>query len=315
MPAILTITLNPTVDLSIHADHVAPERKLRCTRPETDPGGGGINVSRAIAALGGHSTAFVALGGPTGDKVMHLLAEQGIGLTPFPAPGETRQSLTVTDATTGAQYRFVMPGPDWHARDVSRVLERIARAAPEGGFVVLSGSQPPGVPDDFPARLATRIARTRARFFLDTSGKALHRLMEAGARPVDVLRMDDLEAEELAGRPLPTRTDTADFAAALVARGIAHAVIVARGADGNVMVDETGRWCAQAVPDQVVSKVGAGDSFVAAFTLSRARGLSAPEALRWGSAAAAAAVMTPATDLCEIATVKRMLRGCRLETV
>lgn len=315
MPAILTITLNPTVDLSIHADHVAPERKLRCSRPDTDPGGGGINVSRAIAAMGGHSTAFVALGGPTGDKVMHLLAEQGIGLAPFPAPGETRQSLTVTDAATGAQYRFVMPGPDWHPRDVRHVLDRIARAAPEGGIVVLSGSQPPGVPDDFPARLATRIARTQARFFLDTSGKALHRLMEAGAQPVDVLRMDDLEAEELAGRALPTRADTADFAESLVTRGIARAVIVARGADGNVLANDEGRWCAQAVPETVVSKVGAGDSFVAAFALSRARGLSQPEALRWGAAAAAAAVMTPATDLCEIAAVKRMLRGCKLETV
>ena len=106
MTAILTITLNPTVDLSITADHVAPERKLRCSNPLTDPGGGGINVSRAISAMGGHSTAFVALGGPTGDKVMHLLSEQGIGLQPFPAPGETRQSLTVTDQRTGERYDY-----------------------------------------------------------------------------------------------------------------------------------------------------------------------------------------------------------------
>lgn len=315
MTAILTVTLNPTVDLTIAADHVAAERKLRCSRPETDPGGGGINVSRAISALGGHSTAFVALGGPTGDKVMHLLAEAGIGLAPFPAPGETRQSLTVTDAESGEQYRFVMPGPDWHASDVKSALERIGKAAPENGIVVLSGSQPPGVPDDFPARLATRIARTRARFFLDTSGKALHRLLEAGAKPVDVLRMDDLEAEELAGRALPSRTDSADFAQSLVRRGIARAVIVARGADGNVLATETGRWVAQAVPDAVVSKVGAGDSFVAAFTLSLARGLALPEALRWGSAAAAAAVMTPATDLCSARDVKRLLRNTALEAL
>lgn len=315
MTAILTVTLNPTVDLSIHADQVAPERKLRCTRPETDPGGGGLNVSRAISALGGHSTAFVALGGPTGDKVMHLLAEQGIGLAPFPAPGETRQSLTVTDATTGEQYRFVMPGPTWSASDVTKVLDRIARAAPENGIVVLSGSQPPGVPDDFPARLATKIARTRARFFLDTSGKALHQLLTAGAKPVDVLRMDDLEAEELAGRALPDRADSADFAQDLVRRGIARAVVVARGADGNVLATETERWVAQAVPDRVVSKVGAGDSFVAAFTLSLGRGLSLPEALRWGAAAAAAAVMTPATDLCTRADVKRLLRASSLEKI
>ncbi len=315
MTAILTVTLNPTVDLSIFADHVEPERKLRCTRPDTDPGGGGINVSRAISALGGHSTAFVALGGPTGDKVMHLLAEQGIGLAPFPAPGETRQSLTVTDAATGAQYRFVMPGPEWSPRDVARVLDRIGKAAPENGVVVLSGSQPPGVPEDFPARLATRIARTRARFFLDTSGKALHQLLVARARPVDVLRMDDLEAEDLAGRALPTRADSADFAQSLVREGIARAVVVARGADGNVLATDSERWVAQAVPEKVISKVGAGDSFVAAFTLSLGRGLSLPEALRWGAAAAAAAVMTPATDLCSQRDVKRLLRSATLERV
>ncbi|MGD9917004.1 MAG: 1-phosphofructokinase family hexose kinase [Paenirhodobacter sp.] len=315
MTPILTVTLNPTVDLSIHADQVAAERKLRCSRPDTDPGGGGLNVSRAISALGGHSTAFVALGGPTGDKVMHLLAEAGIGLSPFPAPGETRQSLTVTDQRTGEQYRFVMPGPEWTPRDVTKVLDRIGKAAPENGIVVLSGSQPPGVPDDFPARLATRIARTRARFFLDTSGKALHRLLEAGAKPVDVLRMDDLEAEELAGRALPERRDSADFAQSLVTRGIARAVIVARGADGNVLATDSERWVAQAVPDAVISKVGAGDSFVAAFALARARGLSRPEALKWGSSAAAAAVMTPATDLCTLKDVRRLLRHCTLEEV
>ncbi|MDF2140727.1 1-phosphofructokinase family hexose kinase [Paenirhodobacter sp. CAU 1674] len=315
MTSILTITLNPTVDLSISADHVAPERKLRCSRPETDPGGGGINVSRALSALGGHSTAFVALGGPTGDMVMHLLAEAGIGLAPFPAPGETRQSLTVTDDSTGEQYRFVMPGPDWTPRDVSKALHRIGKAAPENGIVVLSGSQPPGVPDDFPARLATRIARTRARFFLDTSGKALHKLLEAGAKPADVLRMDDLEAEELAGRPLPTRKDSADFAQSLVRRGLAHAVIVARGADGNVLATDQTRWVAQSVPDKVVSKVGAGDSFVAAFVLARGRGLPLPEALRWGSSAAAATVMTPATDLGTERAVKHLLRSCTLEAV
>lgn len=315
MTAILTVTLNPTVDLSIFADSVAPERKLRCTRPDTDPGGGGLNVSRAISALGGHSTAFVALGGPTGDKVMHLLAEAGIGLAPFPAPGETRQSLTVTDAATGRQYRFVMPGPTWQNRDVARVLERIGKAAPENGIVVLSGSQPPGVPDDFPARLATRISRTRARFFLDTSGSALHRLLEAGARPVDVLRMDDLEAEDLAGRKLPSRKDSADFAQDLVRRGLARAVIVARGADGNVLATADDRWVAQAMPDEVVSKVGAGDSFVAAFTLSLTRGLAMPEALKWGSAAAAAAVMTPATDLCTLKDVQRLLKTATLHPV
>ncbi|MDF1621458.1 1-phosphofructokinase family hexose kinase [Pseudothioclava nitratireducens] len=315
MTSILTITLNPTVDLSIGADKVEPERKLRCTRPETDPGGGGINVSRGILELGGHSTAFVAVGGLTGDKVMRLLAEAGIGLAPFPAPGETRQSLTVTDQSSGLQYRFVMPGPEWKSGDVTRALTRIGRAAPENGIVVLSGSQPPGVPDDFPARLAARIARTRAQLFLDTSGAALHCLLRNCTAPADVLRMDDLEAEDLAGRKLPSRADSADFAQSLVRRGLARAVIVARGGDGNVLATAENRWVAEAAKVDVVSKVGAGDSFVAAFTLSLSRGLSMPEALQWGAAAASAAVTTSATDLCHLPMVRKLLPHSAVSTL
>lgn len=307
MTAILTITLNPTVDISTSADGIAAERKLRCTKPVFDPGGGGINVSRAIGAMGGHSTAFVALGGPMGDKVMHLLTEQGIGLAPFKAPGETRQSITVTDQKTGAQYRFVMPGPDWTPRDVTAALARIAKAAPEDGIVVLSGSQPPGVPADFPARLADKIARTKARLFLDTSGDALHHLMGAHARAVDVLRMDDLEAEELNGGPLVDAKASADFAQGLVRRGIAEAVIVARGSHGNVLATADHRWFAVAAKVDVVSKVGAGDSFVAGFTLARSRGKSLSEALQFGAASASAAVMTPATELCHLRDVKALL--------
>ncbi|MCB1440534.1 MAG: 1-phosphofructokinase family hexose kinase [Nitratireductor sp.] len=315
MPSILTITLNPTVDLSIHADAMEPDRKLRCSRPETDPGGGGINVSRAINELGGHSTAFVAVGGPTGDKVMRLLAEAGIALAPFPAPGETRQSLTVTDRSSGQQYRFVMPGPDWRKSDVSSAISRIARAAPEDGMVVLSGSQPPGVPADFPARLAARIARTKARFFLDTSGKALSNLLEAPTKPADVLRMDELEARELAGRELATRSESADFAQSLVKRGIAHAVIVARGSDSNILATSDNRYAVEVPSVPVVSKVGAGDSFVAGFTLALARGQPLPAALQYGAASAAAAVMTPATDLCRASDVRKLLPACSLSEV
>ncbi|SIS49280.1 1-phosphofructokinase family hexose kinase [Phaeovulum vinaykumarii] len=315
MLPILTVTLNPTVDLSTSAENVAPDRKLRCTRATADPGGGGLNVSRAISALGGHSTAFVAVGGPNGDKLVHLLAEAGIGLSPFPAPGETRQSFTVNDQTSGAQYRFVMPGPRWPAASVTEALRRIARAAPQGGLVVLSGSQPPGVPEDFPARLASRIARTQARLILDTSGPALHALLDAGARPAHVLRMDDIEAEGLAGGPLPDRRDSAEFAQSLVARGIAEIVIVARGAEGSVLATATERFHAAAAEVPVVSKVGAGDSFVGAFTLALAQEADLARALQLGVAAASAAVMTEATELCRPADVRRLTPHCKVTRI
>ncbi len=308
MTPILTITLNPTVDFATAADSVTPDVKLRCDRASVDPGGGGINVSRAIQILGGHSTAFVAVGGQVGDKLIHLLAEAGIGLAPFPAPDETRQSFSVIDRVTKQQFRFVMPGPDWAPKHVDLALSRIARASPSGGIVVLSGSQPPGVPADFPARLAARIARTGARLVVDTSGAALHEMAARPRKPAFILRMDGEEAEDLAGRPLPERRDSADFAQSLVHRGVAQMVIVARGAEGNILTTADARWHATAPQVPVISKVGAGDSFVGALVLALARSQSPEQALVNGAAAAAAAVMTEATALCRLADQKRLLR-------
>jgi 6-phosphofructokinase 2 len=315
MNPILTVTLNPTVDSTTATEIVEPDRKLRCERPETDPGGGGINVSRTITILGGHSTAFVAVGGPTGDKLVRLLAEAGVGLAPFPAPDETRQSFSVHDRSSGRQYRFVMPGPEWRAKHVGAALARIARAAPRGGYVVLSGSQPPGVPDDFAARLAARVARTGARLIIDTSGGALRHLLQAGAAPAFVLRMDSDEAEEMAGSTLASRAASADFAQSLVARGVAQMVIVARGADGSVLATAAARWHAAAARVPVRSKVGAGDSFVGAFVLALSRGERAELALQQGVAAASAAVMTSATQLCRAADMRRLTPQCRLRPV
>ena len=306
---ILTVTLNPTIDLSTSVASVVPGPKLRCAAPAVDPGGGGTNVSRAIALLGGASRALVAVGGPTGERLITLLNTQGIGTVALQGPGETRQSLAVIDRATGAQYRFVLPGPEWHPTDVSHALASIAGAVREGGLVVLSGSQPPGVPENFPARVAARL-EGRARLIVDTSGAPLRELARgAGAAPW-LLRMDDEEAAELAGYPLRTIPESAAFAEELVGRGVADVVILARGADGAVLASREGRLHARSAKVEVVSKVGAGDSFVGAFTLAIARGETLEAALRQGNAAASSAVTTEATQLCRREDVERLLPEC-----
>ena len=306
---ILTVTLNPALDLATSVDEVRPGPKLRCAPPMTDPGGGGTNVSRAIRQLGGASRALVAAGGATGERLLSLLAEAGIGTVALRAPGETRQSLAVIDRHSGGQYRFVLPGPVWGPADVGQALAAIAATAREGGLVVFSGSQPPGVPDDFPQQLARRL-HGRARLIVDTSGGPLRVLAEGRGPAPWLLRMDGEEAEELAGRPLPDAGDSALFAAGLVARGVAEVVIVARGGDGAVLAAPGLRLHAASAPVEVVSKVGAGDSFVGALTLSLARGEGCELALRKGNAAASAAVMTEATRLCRSEDADRLLPAC-----
>lgn len=305
MRQILTLTLNPALDLATTVPRVEAGPKLRCAAPSAEPGGGGVNVSRAISHLGGTSRAVLALGGATGQRMAALMAAQGLDVLAVPAPGETRMSFAVTDAA-GAQYRFVLPGPVWSAEDLDRLTAQLAEQAAPDALVVLSGSAPPGVPDDIIAQLCAALGPGR-EVIADTSGKALDHVADHGATGLAVLRMDSAEAEDLSGQGLPERADSAWFAERLRQRGSATRVIVARGADGSVMAGPEGICHVTAVPVPVRSRIGAGDSFVGAFTLALARGMPAPEAFRLGAAAASAAVMTDGTELCRMQDVADLL--------
>lgn len=307
MHDILTVTLNPALDLATSVVSVRPDEKLRCSPPETDPGGGGLNVARAITQLGGQARAFVALGGDTGTALRHLLEQAGLSLVVHEAPGETRQSLAVTDLTTREQFRFMLPGPDWTGADIDAARAAIRANAPQGGYVVLSGSGPNGAAPDLYARICGDLAGTGTEVLLDTSGPALAHLAAGQDSPPLLLRMDQHEAESLARRPLPARADSADFAARLVARGAARWVIVARGADGSVFADGTRRLHVAAAPVEVRSRVGAGDSFVGGFTMALAEERDLDDALARGAAAASAACATEGTQLCLPDDFQRLL--------
>lgn len=311
--AVVTLTLNPALDMSSDVDALIPDQKLRCTEPLLDPGGGGLNVSRAIFALGGESLALVALGGLTGDRLAGLIGAEGVPFLALAAPGETRQSLTVTELSTGRQYRFMLPGPVWSEADQERVFTLLRASARPGAYGVISGSQPPGVPLDFPARLAR--AMPGLNVVLDTSGPAL---VEAVANPIPglaILRIDGDEAGLIAGTQLATRSASADFAASLLERGVARCVIVARGAEGSVLVDKDRRIFAKSARVKVKSTVGAGDSFVAGLVLSLARGETPEAALAMATAAGSSAVMTDATQLCHREDVMRLLPECVISVV
>ena len=310
---VVTLTLNPALDMSTEVASLVPDQKLRCSEPLLDPGGGGLNVSRAIAALGGDSLALVALGGLTGDRLAGLIRAEGVPFLSLTAPGETRQSLTVTEAGTGRQYRFMLPGPTWSVPDQDRVFTLLRASARPGAFGVISGSQPPGVPVDFPARLCA--AMPGLNVVLDTSGPALHEAVNHPIPGLHILRMDGEEAEALAGRALISRHDSADLAERLVQDGVARTVVIARGADGSVLVDAERRIFAKAAKVKVSSTVGAGDSFVAGLVLALARGAAPEAALALGSAAASAAVTTDATQLCRLPDVLRLLPECVISQV
>jgi len=307
MSEILTVTANPALDLSTDAPAVIPDRKLRCSAPLMHPGGGGVNISRAIAGLGGASRALVAHGGATGQHLADLIAAEGLSVASLGVPHPTRQSVSVRDGATGLQYRFMMPGSPWTQADATTARAAVLGAVTPGALVLPSGSLPPGLSVDFFLGLIPDLAAQGARMIIDTSGPALTRAAEAKAG-LYVLRMDTAEAEELTGLTLTDLDDIASLTSDLRAAGAAEIVIIAAGAQGTVI--DTGEWRGLTRPPVVVphSKIGAGDSFMGAFAMSISRGEDPVTACCWGTAAAASAVREVGTRLCQRGDTERFFR-------
>ena len=308
MPRILTVTLNPALDQTTEVARLVEGAKMRCAAPRLDPGGGGANVSRALGRFGRDSLAFICVGGALGGSYRALAEAQGLAAHWHEVAAETRQSLAVHDRAGGGQYRFVLPGAPWSDTCWQGALAALSDLAGAGDLVVLSGSQPAGVPADFPRRLCAALQPRGARVVVDTSGPALFdaAMPNTGAH---VLRMDRHEGAELMGRPEIGLAEAAELARALVDRGAARIAIVTVGGDGAAAATPDGAWRVSPPLVEVVSSTGAGDSFVAGLCAGLSQDQPFEDALAFAMAAAADAVTTPATELCTLSGTQAMLEG------
>lgn len=291
---ILTVTPNPSVDVSTTTQAVTPEHKLRCEDVRRDPGGGGINVARVLKRFGADCQALYAAGGILGQLLQRLLEDEGVASIVLGIANETRESFTVLERTSGREYRFVLPGPTLADGDWRACIDRIAALAQPPTYIVASGSLPSGVPDDFYGRLA-RTARMRgSRMVLDASGPALAAALAEG---VHLVKPNLRELRELTGQALEEEEDWAGAAHDLVQSGKAQAVALSLGARGALLVAPGVALRAPAIPVTVASTVGAGDSFLAAMVWRLAGGGSLEEAFRYGVAGGTAALLSPGTSL------------------
>ena len=307
-PRILTLTLNPALDVTVTTEQLQPRRKLRCTAPRYDAGGGGTNVSRVIRELGGESIALVAAGGPTGARHLDLLRAEGINAVAYACAGDTRFSLTVMEEASGEHYRFVLPGPQQTQADAASLLRAITYVSRGDhiAFVVASGSLPPGLADDFYGQVARVTEAVGSRMILDTSGTALAAAL--ASRPY-CIRINHHEAGELLGLPGPVDMEGArQLTRKLVAEGSTMVAIITVAEEGSVVASATeGHFEVRPPKVTVASTVGAGDSFVGALSLGFSRDWPLERAVRFGVAAAAAAVTTEATKLCQRSEAERLL--------
>jgi 6-phosphofructokinase 2 len=302
MKTIATVTLNPALDKSSSVDQVLAEHKLRCSDPAYEPGGGGLNVSRAIRNLGGDSLALWTSGGPPGQLLHQLIDESGIRHEALPVSGMTRENLAIYERSSGLQYRFNMPGSPMKGDEVEGVCARVASLDPSPDYLVLSGSLPPEAGDDLYAQIIASTPET-TRVILDTSGPPLQHALDRG---VFLVKPNLRELEQAERRSFETEGDMIDAMRRCVDGGRAEVMVVSLGAGGALLVtaDQAENIRSPTVP--IRSKVGAGDSMVAGLTISLARGLSLVKAAQFGVAAGAAAVMTSGSQLCTREDTERL---------
>jgi 1-phosphofructokinase len=307
---IVTVTLNPSLDRSIEVGRLVVGDVNRATSAHLDPGGKGVNVSRALLANGIASRAVVPCGGDEGGQLIRLLVAEGVDVRAVPISGNTRSNITLTEPD-GTTTKINEPGPQLTPAEFSAVIDQALTAAvsdapasagagpgafapgdagtgAETGVVVACGSAPPGLPTEAFGEFCRRVLLAGLGLVVDTSGPALRAAAKAGATLVKPNR-DELA--EVVGRPLLALRDVIDAAQELRSWG-AGAVLASLGADGAVLVDASGVVAGDAPVERPRSSVGAGDALLAGFIAAGGAELhggggqrALAEALAWGAAA------------------------------
>lgn len=295
MKKIVTLTMNPAVDASTVAPRISANKKIRCRKARHEPGGGGINVARAVVRLGGEALAIFPAGGSSGKRLSGMLEQEGVAQRMYPIGQWTRENLTVRESQGDDQYRFIMPGPELSEDDWKACLEEVAKVQGEIDYLVASGSLPPGVPDDFYAKLAQQLAGDDVKLLLDTSEEALNKGAVEG---VYLLKPNRRELGHLAGEDISDEEHEEEAARKIIERSCCHALVLSLGAAGAKLFNNQDSRFFRTPTVEILSKTGAGDSMMAGIVLSLAKGEPLEKAVRYGVAAGAAAVTTPGSELC-----------------
>ncbi|MET7615946.1 1-phosphofructokinase [Streptomyces sp. NPDC005408] len=282
---ILTVTPNPSLDRTYEVPALDRGEVLRATAERMDPGGKGVNVSRAVAAAGHRTVAVMPLGGAPGALVAELLAGQGIEVEPVPVAGATRSNIALAEPD-GTLTKINAPGPELSAAEAELLLSAVRDHSGSAAWIACCGSLPRGLAPEWYAELVVRAHAAGARVALDTSGPSLPAAL--GSHP-DVVKPNADELAQAVGRPLATVGDAVKAAEELRELG-ARAVLASLGADGQLLVSGAGVFFGSAVVSSVRSNVGAGDASLAGFLAAGGEGA---DALAAAVAHGAAAVQLP----------------------
>jgi 6-phosphofructokinase 2 len=301
---ILTITINPCVDKSSSVKGIIPEKKLRCDAPKYEPGGGGINVSRALQRLNIASLALFISGGRTGKLLEELLLGENLETLPFPVKNETRENFIVVDKLNNQQFRFGFPGQSISEQEQTKFLHTIGSIKEFPEISVISGSSPDGVDPEFLKEIIQICKRKNSKVIVDTSGKSLEIAVKEG---VYLIKPNIGELAVLTGNSELSGSLIDKAAKDLIKSGSAEIIVVSLGASGATLYHGNEKIHQSAPRVRVRSTVGAGDSMVAGMVSVLANSGSMQEILQMGIACGSATTMAEGTGLFKSENVYKIL--------
>jgi tagatose 6-phosphate kinase len=305
---ILVVSLNPALDVTHHVAGVDWSGVNRPREVSTAPGGKGLNVARTLHALGAGVRVAGLAGGVTGEAVRTGLASAGVPGSFTPMAGETRRTFAVVDTVSHDTALFNEPGPAVAVGEYHAFLVLYENSLAGCDAVVLSGSLPPGLPEDSYAGLTARAAAAAVPVVLDAGGASLRRGAAAGPA---IAKPNLAELQAAVRRPLADRAAVAAAAAELRAEG-AGAVVVSLGGDGLLAVTGAGTWHAAPPARAAGNPTGAGDAVVAGLAHGLVLGWPWAEVLRHAAALGTASVAAPAAGQFAEADYQRALAGTQV---
>jgi 6-phosphofructokinase 2 len=310
MANIITITFNPCIDKSTSVTALKAESKLRCSAPVFEPGGGGINVARAINKIGGEAIAIYPSGGYSGKFLNLLLEKENLSVLTVETKHHTRENMIVLDLATNQQYRFDMPGPQLSEEEWQQCLQMVE--VNDSQFIVASGSLPPGVPPDIFARISKIAKKGNRKLIVDSTEEALQPALEEG---VYMIKPNIGELSRLVGKEELQSFEIEPAAKDLINRGKCEIVVVSLGALGAMLVSKEQVLKIAAPVVKTKSTVGAGDSMVAGIVFYISKGKSLLDALQYGVASGTAATLNSGTGLCRKEDVEKLFEQIKSGTM
>ncbi|ADH98452.1 1-phosphofructokinase [Salisediminibacterium selenitireducens] len=299
---IYTVTLNPSVDYYMDVPSFTIGETNRADTAVFEAGGKGINVSWMLKSLGSETKALGFTAGFTGRFISETLQEANVAHTFLEVAGHTRVNVKLK---TGTETEINGTSMAINAADLRR-LETELEAIGQGDWLVLSGSLPESVPEDFYHTLAKAARAKGASVVVDTSGAPMtHALSDA----VTLMKPNQRELEWLTGEAVDSLDDAVRLGRTLLQKGVRH-VLVSLGKDGALLITDKQVLRAEVPPGELRQSVGAGDSMVAGFIHGYSLNQNLEEAFRYAAAAGSATAY--AEGLANGEQVKALLEGIRI---